>query len=163
MQAGQNTEPAALTVMAHNPQPSGGCHRCQAERRSSDGEGDGHPRPQRPGCALVPLLQGEAHEVTVLNRQPDARPPGRVRRTVGDLASSAGLDVRDAGVVVHWRPRCSGRPGSVPGFRMVVVSSLARRGARASWRSYLEARCRAEPGGLLLPYSGRRVPDPAPL
>jgi nucleoside-diphosphate-sugar epimerase len=51
------------------------------------------------GRALVPLLQAEGHEVTVLTRRPDAQLPGGARRIVGDLASGAGLDavVRDAG------------------------------------------------------------------
>src|SRR6266702_3412955 len=52
-----------------------------------------------------------------------------------------------------WIP---GRVGA--GFRAGHhLAASTPRGAR-TWRSYLEDRCRAEPGVLPLPYSGRRVP-----
>jgi NAD(P)-dependent dehydrogenase (short-subunit alcohol dehydrogenase family) len=67
------------------------------------------------GRALVPLLQADGHEVTVLTRRPDVWPPDSARRIVGDLASGGGLDaaVRDAEGSCTWPPRRSGRPGSM--------------------------------------------------
>jgi uncharacterized protein YbjT (DUF2867 family) len=82
------------------------------------------------GHAVVPLLQADGHEVTVLTRRPDAQLPGSARWIAGDLASGGGLDaaVRDAEVVVHLAtsPFRSARV-DVGGTR-ALVEAITRRG-----------------------------------
>lgn len=50
------------------------------------------------GQALCPRLQASGHEVVVLSRQPDARPPGGAARLVNSLG---GLDASDFDAVVN--------------------------------------------------------------
>lgn len=55
------------------------------------------------GRALVPLMQADGHQVTVLTRRAAAHVPSGARRAGGDLASGDGLDaaVGEAEVIVH--------------------------------------------------------------
>jgi uncharacterized protein YbjT (DUF2867 family) len=55
------------------------------------------------GRAVVPRLQADGHQVTVLTRRPAARMPDGVRRVIGDLGRGDGLDraVAGAETVVH--------------------------------------------------------------
>jgi uncharacterized protein YbjT (DUF2867 family) len=214
------------------------------------------------GRALVPRLQADGHQVTVLTRRPAARVPDGASRVIGDLARADGLDpaVAEAEAVVHlasqpFRParvdvagtralieavrRSGGGPHLVhvtivgvdkipwpyyerkPEAEAVVsasglsftiqratqfhdlmlmaMASAARapvlivpsgtscqpvdagdvaerrvaagfragrhlaastpRGAR-TWGAYMDGCCRAEPGVLWVPYTGRRIPIP---
>jgi uncharacterized protein YbjT (DUF2867 family) len=83
------------------------------------------------GRAVVPLLQADGHEVTVLTRQPAEVPDG-ARPVAGDLARRDGLEaaVAGAGVVVHLATQPF-RPARVDaGWTRALIEAITRHGGR---------------------------------